>query len=172
MPRGRDIDRRRRPVELRHPPRPRQLEPSGRAAEIVARVNATKAVCDSHRVPLAAAALQFPLAHPAIVPGPCNVDEFRSNLELLRLPIPAQLRADLHDTGLLHPKAPTPARPSGARTGTAHSYPGGRLKPPISAASRRANSIVVGSSPSAPIICNPTGRPEAVRPIGAAVAGR
>ena len=47
--------------------------------EIVARVNAIEAICDSHRVPLAAAALQFPLAHPAvasIIPGPRSVDEF------------------------------------------------------------------------------------------------
>ncbi len=58
------------------------------------------------------------------------------------------------------------------RTGPAHSYPGGGVNPPISAASSRANSIVVGSSPSAPMICNPTGSPAAVRPIGAAVAGR
>src|SRR6202162_4830470 len=46
--------------------------------EIVARVNAIEAVCDNHRVPLAAAALQFPLAHPAvaaIIPGR-NVEEF------------------------------------------------------------------------------------------------
>lgn len=79
--------------------------------DIVARVNAIKAVCDSHRVPLAAAALQFPLAHPAvaaIIPGPRNVDEFHVNLELLRHPIPAQLWADLRAAGLLHPAAPTP----------------------------------------------------------------
>ena len=40
--------------------------------EIVARVNAIRAVCDAHKVPLPAAALQFPLAHPAvaaIIPG-------------------------------------------------------------------------------------------------------
>jgi D-threo-aldose 1-dehydrogenase len=80
--------------------------------EIVARVDAIKAVCDSHRVPLAAAALQFPLAHPAvaaIIPGPRNVDEFQANLALLRQPIPTQLWADLRGAGLLHPRAPTPA---------------------------------------------------------------
>jgi D-threo-aldose 1-dehydrogenase len=63
-------------------------------------------------VPLGAAALQFPLAHPvvaAIIPGPRNVNEFRANLELLRHPIPSRLWADLRDTGLLHPDAPTPA---------------------------------------------------------------
>jgi D-threo-aldose 1-dehydrogenase len=80
--------------------------------EIVTRVNAIEAVCDAHRVPLAAAALQFPLAHPAvaaIIPGPRNVEEFHANLKLLRHPIPARLWADLRDAGLLDPGAPTPA---------------------------------------------------------------
>jgi D-threo-aldose 1-dehydrogenase len=79
--------------------------------EIVTRVNTIKAVCDTHRVPLAAAALQFPLAHPAvaaIIPGPRNVEEFHANLKLLQHPIPAQLWTDLRDAGVLHPKAPTP----------------------------------------------------------------
>jgi D-threo-aldose 1-dehydrogenase len=80
--------------------------------EIVARVDAIKAVCDRQRVPLAAAALQFPLAHPAvaaIIPGPRNVAEFHANLELLRHPIPGQVWADLREAGLLHPSAPTPS---------------------------------------------------------------
>ena len=62
-------------------------------------------------MPLAAAALQFPLAHPevaAIIPGPRNADEFRANLGLLRHPIPAALWQDLRQAGLLHPDAPTP----------------------------------------------------------------
>ena len=80
--------------------------------EIVTRVNAIKAICDSHRVPLVAAALQFPLAHPgvaAILPGPRNVDEFEANAKLLQYPIPPALWADLRDAELLHPDAPTPA---------------------------------------------------------------
>lgn len=80
--------------------------------DIVARVKAIEAVCDSHQVPLAAAALQFPLAHPAVaavIPGPRNVDEFHANIKLLRHPIPEALWADLRDPGLLHPHAPTPA---------------------------------------------------------------
>jgi D-threo-aldose 1-dehydrogenase len=80
--------------------------------EIVARVDAIQAVCDSHRVPLAAAALQFPLAHPAVaavIPGPRNVDEFHANVRLLRQPIPAALWDDLRGARLLHPHAPTPA---------------------------------------------------------------
>lgn len=79
--------------------------------DVVARVKALAAVCDSHRVPLPAAALQFPLAHPAvaaIIPGPRNADEFIANLGLLRHPIPASLWTDLRQAGLLHPDAPVP----------------------------------------------------------------
>jgi D-threo-aldose 1-dehydrogenase len=80
--------------------------------EIAARVDAIRRVCDSHRVPLAAAALQFPLAHPAvaaIIPGPRNAAEFATNLELFRHPIPAALWSDLRQAGLLHPQAPVPS---------------------------------------------------------------
>src|SRR5205823_4801593 len=79
--------------------------------EVVAGVDAIRAVCDRHHVPLPAAALQFPLAHPAVVaiiPGPRNPDEFRANLDLLRHPIPPALWQDLRDAGLLHPAAPVP----------------------------------------------------------------
>jgi D-threo-aldose 1-dehydrogenase len=75
-------------------------------------VRGIKDICDRHGVPLAAAALQFPLAHPtvaAVIPGPRNVDEFETNVKLLRHPIPAALWADLRAADLLHPEAPTPA---------------------------------------------------------------
>jgi D-threo-aldose 1-dehydrogenase len=78
---------------------------------IVARVDAIRTVCDRYGVPLAAAALQFPLAHPAvaaIIPGPRNVAEFDANLGLLRQPIPAALWQELREARLLHPAAPTP----------------------------------------------------------------
>src|ERR1700731_5048888 len=78
---------------------------------ILERVKAIAGICDAHRVPLAAAALQFPLAHPAvaaIIPGPRNAAEFNANLELLRHPIPPALWADLRQAGLLHPEAPVP----------------------------------------------------------------
>lgn len=79
--------------------------------EVMARVKAIAAICDSHRVPLPAAALQFPLAHPAvaaIIPGPRNAAEFTQNLGLLNHKIPAALWRDLRQAGLLHPKAPVP----------------------------------------------------------------
>jgi D-threo-aldose 1-dehydrogenase len=78
---------------------------------VVERVKRIEAVCDAHKVPLAAAALQFPLAHPAvcaIIPGPRSAAEFEANIGLLQTKIPAGLWGDLRTAGLLHPEAPTP----------------------------------------------------------------
>src|ERR1700679_761073 len=61
---------------------------------VVERVKRIEAVCDAHRVPLAAAALQFPLAHPAvcaIIPGPRSAAEFEANVGLLQMKLPAAL---------------------------------------------------------------------------------
>lgn len=80
-------------------------------AEIVERVKRIQAVCDAHNVPLPAAALQFPLAHPAIcavIPGPRLATEFDANLPLFRMPIPAGLWSDLRSAGLLRQDAPFP----------------------------------------------------------------
>jgi D-threo-aldose 1-dehydrogenase len=80
--------------------------------DVIARVDAIRAVCDSHGVPLPAAALQFPLAHPAvaaIIPGPRDAEEFDANVGLLQYPIPAALWDDLRQAKLLHPDVPTPA---------------------------------------------------------------
>jgi D-threo-aldose 1-dehydrogenase len=80
--------------------------------EVLARVARIDDVCRRHGVPLAAAALQFPLAHPAVqsvIPGARSVDEVRANLALLRAHIPGALWADLRAAGLLHPNAPTPS---------------------------------------------------------------
>jgi D-threo-aldose 1-dehydrogenase len=69
------------------------------------------AVCRRHGVPLAAAALQFPLAHPAtssIIPGALSPDEVSANASALALAIPAELWAELKHEELLHPAAPVP----------------------------------------------------------------
>ncbi len=68
-------------------------------------------VCGRHGVPLAAAALQFPLAHPvvaAVIPGPRSAEEFDTNVRLMKTPIPAALWAELRAEKLLHPGAPVP----------------------------------------------------------------
>ena len=63
--------------------------------EVVERVNAIRAVCDRHGVPLPAAALQFPLAHPAvaaIIPGPRDADE-EGTRSVFRLSTPSPTRS-------------------------------------------------------------------------------
>ena len=80
--------------------------------EIVERVKMIAAVCKAHNVPLAAAALQFPLAHPvvaAVIPGPRSAAELNENLPLLTMKIPPGLWSDLRNEKLLHPNAPVPA---------------------------------------------------------------
>jgi D-threo-aldose 1-dehydrogenase len=76
------------------------------------RARRIEAVCSRHGVPLPAAALQFPLAHPAVasvIPGALAAQEVAENAAHLRRPIPPALWAELRHEGLLDPAAPTPA---------------------------------------------------------------
>jgi D-threo-aldose 1-dehydrogenase len=78
---------------------------------VLERVRRIDAVCRRHGVPLAAAALQFPLAHRAIssiIPGALSVAEVAANATALALAIPAAFWAELKHEGLLHPAAPVP----------------------------------------------------------------
>lgn len=80
-------------------------------AAIVARVGRIEDICAAHGVPLAAAALQFPLAHPqvaAVVPGMGTVAQVDDALTLIRHPIPAAFWSDLRAAGLIRPDAPVP----------------------------------------------------------------
>jgi D-threo-aldose 1-dehydrogenase len=79
--------------------------------EIMERVRKIEAVCKAHGVPLAAAALQFPLGHPAVasvIPGAIHPDQVRQNVENFRHAIPAALWTDLKSQGLIAQEAPTP----------------------------------------------------------------
>jgi D-threo-aldose 1-dehydrogenase len=81
--------------------------------DVLERARALQRVCASHGVPLAAAALRFPLLHPAVsavIPGARSADEVRRNAGWLEQPIPDALWSDLVDQRLLHPEAPTPSR--------------------------------------------------------------
>jgi D-threo-aldose 1-dehydrogenase len=81
-------------------------------AEVIDRVKAIARVCDAHGVPLASAALHFPLAHPAVVstiPGPRNTDELNQIMEWWGTKIPAALWSDLKSEKLLDQSAPVPA---------------------------------------------------------------
>ena len=76
------------------------------------RVNRMETVCRRHAVPLAAAALQFPLAHPqvvSIIPGVNSAYQVQQNLAHVHHPIPNDLWAELAQEGLLRRDAPTPA---------------------------------------------------------------
>ena len=80
-------------------------------ADIMARVDSIRAVCTRHLVPLAAAALQFPLAHPAVVsviPGMSSSAEVAAAARWMSIPIPAACWHELRQQGLLHADAPIP----------------------------------------------------------------
>lgn len=80
--------------------------------EILARVKRIEAVCRTHDVALARAAMAFPLGHPAVssvVLGAINPAEVRRNVEALAVTIPAALWSDLKSEGLLASHAPVPA---------------------------------------------------------------
>jgi D-threo-aldose 1-dehydrogenase len=78
---------------------------------IIERVKAIQSICDSHSVSMAAAALVFPLAHPAVVsviPGQGSVEQVNAANQWFSASIPASLWSDLRTAGLLHPLAPVP----------------------------------------------------------------
>jgi D-threo-aldose 1-dehydrogenase len=79
--------------------------------DVMERVRRMEACCFRHGVPLRAAALQFPLAHPAlrsVVAGMRSPQEVVDNVEAMRLPIPAELWQELRAEGLIDPNAPVP----------------------------------------------------------------
>lgn len=79
--------------------------------EVQAKVRGIEAVCRAHKVSLPAAALQFPLAHPAvasIIPGAARPSEVTANVASLGEAIPAGFWSDLKAQGLILVDAPTP----------------------------------------------------------------
>lgn len=80
--------------------------------DVLARVAAMESVCAAHSVPLAAAALQFPLGHPAVVSvvaGMRSRREVEANAALMTTAIPPGLWSDLKAQGLIERPAPVPA---------------------------------------------------------------
>lgn len=78
---------------------------------IVARVAAIESVCREFAVPLQAAALQFPAAHPAIVNvlvGARSLPELDANIAHAHFSIPADFWRALRDRQLIDPSAPLP----------------------------------------------------------------
>jgi D-threo-aldose 1-dehydrogenase len=78
---------------------------------LVERAQRLAAACSQHGVPLRDAAIQFPLAHPAVASLVAGVRSIRHLDEYPRAmarPIPAALWAELRDAGLIRPDAPVP----------------------------------------------------------------
>jgi D-threo-aldose 1-dehydrogenase len=74
------------------------------AEEILDRVQRIEIVCARHAVPLAAAALQFPLRHAAVasvVTGAVSPTEIEANVALMAQPIPDAFWAELVEEGLV-----------------------------------------------------------------------
>jgi len=78
---------------------------------LLERARTIQAVCDRHGVPLKAAAVQFPIGHPAVscvVVGCRSVAQLEDSLAMFEMDIPAALWHDLKADGLLPEEAPTP----------------------------------------------------------------
>ncbi len=89
-------------------------------ADLVDRARRIADVCERHGTTLPNAAVQFPLAHPAVISvaiGSENADQIQRNLDLLTTPVPAAVWEELTAAGLLDPAAPTP-EPSASATRT------------------------------------------------------
>ncbi|MFL6662930.1 MAG: aldo/keto reductase [Rhizobacter sp.] len=79
--------------------------------EVVERVRQLRAVCREFDAPLPAAALQFPLAHPAVVScvaGAHDRAQLQQNIAWFEQPLPAELWQALRERGLVDERAPLP----------------------------------------------------------------
>jgi D-threo-aldose 1-dehydrogenase len=77
----------------------------------LAKARAVREICDKHDVPLAAGAIQFPLAHPrvcTVLMGARTTGEVETDLSLFEVEIPPQLWADLRQEGLPDADITTP----------------------------------------------------------------
>ena len=80
-------------------------------SRLIEKAQKIEAVCKRHGVELGAAAMQFPLAHPAlcsVIPGALSIKEVEQNAARLQARIPADLWAELKHEKLLEPNAPVP----------------------------------------------------------------
>ena len=80
-------------------------------ADIVAKAERVQEVTQRHSVPLNVAAMQFARSHPAIasvVIGSANAAEAVENRAVWDIETPAAMWQELHDSGLIDPRAPLP----------------------------------------------------------------
>jgi D-threo-aldose 1-dehydrogenase len=82
--------------------------------EVERRVQRLRGICGRYGVALAAAALRFPLAHPAVasvIPGAVRAEQVRENAAHVATAIPGGLWQELKEETLLRPDAPVPSGP-------------------------------------------------------------
>jgi D-threo-aldose 1-dehydrogenase len=80
-------------------------------AHLIEKARNIEVTCQRHGVELGAAAMQFPLFHPAVcsvIPGALGADEVKQNVARLSAKIPVELWSELKREKLLDPNAPTP----------------------------------------------------------------
>lgn len=78
---------------------------------IVARVALLEVVCEEFSIPLAAAALQFPGAHPqvcSVIAGLASPAQVEQSIKWMNYPIPQEFWNRLREQNLIHSEAPTP----------------------------------------------------------------
>ena len=80
-------------------------------ADIIDKVRKIGAIADKHNIPIAAAALQFPLGNDlvtSVIPGPRNANELQQILNWFQTPITDDFWAELKAAGLIEGGAPVP----------------------------------------------------------------
>ncbi len=80
-------------------------------SEIVEKARALGALAEEFSIPLAAAALHFPLGNPiisSVIPGPRSKEELEQIIPWFETPIPSDFWSALYDRGLVDDRAPHP----------------------------------------------------------------
>ena len=80
-------------------------------AHLIEKAQKIEAICRRHGVELGAAALQFPLFHPAVcavIPGALCVAEVKQNAARMSVRLPSELWSELKREKLIDPASPTP----------------------------------------------------------------
>jgi D-threo-aldose 1-dehydrogenase len=95
----------------RKPPEDATYDYARAPAQVLDRVRRIADVCERHGTTLPAAAIAFPLGHPAVVSvcvGARSPEQVRRNARLLGAEVPQHLWDELREEGLLDPAAPVP----------------------------------------------------------------
>lgn len=81
-------------------------------SDVLTKVQKIESICDRYSVPLAAAALQFPLAHPqvvSVVAGVASITQLNNTLDNYHFSIPFDFWSELKSEGLIEMEAFVPS---------------------------------------------------------------